>query len=166
YNTFRFYDPDVGRFTTPDPIGLEGGVNLYQYAPNPMGWIDPTGLTSCELSNAMERNGTIRPLNSAAHHIVPETAKGARPARDVLQKYNIGINKNENGVFLPTNKNTSSTPGILHNGKHPNKYLDAINRRIITADKIGGKQAVINELQKIKNILSSANRGASWYNII
>jgi RHS repeat-associated protein len=25
YNTFRFYDPDVGRFTTPDPIGLVGG---------------------------------------------------------------------------------------------------------------------------------------------
>ncbi|ALI01331.1 hypothetical protein AO353_09720 [Pseudomonas fluorescens] len=25
FNTFRFYDPDVGRFTTPDPIGLAGG---------------------------------------------------------------------------------------------------------------------------------------------
>ena len=43
YNTFRFYDPDVGRFTTPDPIGLMGGFNLYQYAPNPIGWIDPWG---------------------------------------------------------------------------------------------------------------------------
>jgi len=43
YNTFRFYDPDVGRFTTPDPIGLLGGFNLYQYAPNPIGWIDPWG---------------------------------------------------------------------------------------------------------------------------
>jgi RHS repeat-associated protein len=44
FNTFRFYDPDVGRFTTPDPIGLAGGVNLYAYAPNPIGWIDPWGL--------------------------------------------------------------------------------------------------------------------------
>ena len=44
YNTFRFYDPDVGRFTTPDPIGLAGGDNLYQYAPNTSGWIDPLGL--------------------------------------------------------------------------------------------------------------------------
>ncbi len=43
YNTFRFYDPDVGRFTTPEPIGLMGGLNLYQYAPNPIGWIDPWG---------------------------------------------------------------------------------------------------------------------------
>ncbi|VWB21672.1 type IV secretion protein Rhs [Burkholderia aenigmatica] len=25
YNTFRFYDPDIGRFISPDPIGLLGG---------------------------------------------------------------------------------------------------------------------------------------------
>ncbi|WP_232335951.1 MULTISPECIES: RHS repeat-associated core domain-containing protein [Snodgrassella] len=35
-NTFRYYDPDTGRFTQPDPIGLAGGFNLYQYAPNPL----------------------------------------------------------------------------------------------------------------------------------
>uniref|UniRef100_UPI000375F2DF RHS repeat-associated core domain-containing protein n=1 Tax=Pantoea sp. A4 TaxID=1225184 RepID=UPI000375F2DF len=34
-----------GRFTTPDPIGVAGGFNLYQYAPNPNGWVDPLGLT-------------------------------------------------------------------------------------------------------------------------
>jgi len=44
YNRFRYYDPDVGRFTTQDPIGLLGGDNLYQYAPSPIGWIDPLGL--------------------------------------------------------------------------------------------------------------------------
>lgn len=44
YNMFRYYDPQVGRFTVQDPIGLQGGWNLYQYAPNPLGWIDPLGL--------------------------------------------------------------------------------------------------------------------------
>lgn len=44
YNRFRYYDPDCGRFVSQDPIGLEGGVNLYQYAPNPVGWVDPLGL--------------------------------------------------------------------------------------------------------------------------
>ena len=43
YNTFRYYDADVGRFISPDPIGLEGGVNLNSFAPNPISWIDPLG---------------------------------------------------------------------------------------------------------------------------
>ena len=43
YNTFRYYDPDIGRFISPDPIGLAGGENLYAYAPNPVSWIDPWG---------------------------------------------------------------------------------------------------------------------------
>ncbi|CAA6810564.1 MAG: Rhs family protein [uncultured Sulfurovum sp.] len=44
YNRFRYYDPDIGRFISQDPIGLLGGTNLYQYAPNPVGWVDPLGL--------------------------------------------------------------------------------------------------------------------------
>lgn len=44
YNLFRYYDPDCGRFTQSDPANLEGGINLYAYAPNPLGWIDPLGL--------------------------------------------------------------------------------------------------------------------------
>jgi len=45
YNLFRYYDPQVGHFPVQDPIGLAGGLNLYQYAPNPLGWIDPWGLS-------------------------------------------------------------------------------------------------------------------------
>ena len=44
YNRFRYYDPDVGRFIHQDPIGLLGGNNLYQYAPNPTAWVDVFGL--------------------------------------------------------------------------------------------------------------------------
>jgi uncharacterized protein RhaS with RHS repeats len=43
YNTFRYYDPDIGRFISEDPIGLWGGSNLYQFAPNTDGWVDPWG---------------------------------------------------------------------------------------------------------------------------
>ena len=46
YNTFRYYDPEVGRFITQDPIGLFGGDNLYRYVENPIGWIDVLGLAS------------------------------------------------------------------------------------------------------------------------
>jgi len=46
YNLFRYYDPQVGRFTLQDPIALLGGWNLYQYAQTPLGWIDPCGLAN------------------------------------------------------------------------------------------------------------------------
>jgi len=50
YNRHRYYDPSTARFTTVDPIGLLGGANNYEYAPNPVGWVDPLGL-SCEESS-------------------------------------------------------------------------------------------------------------------
>jgi RHS repeat-associated protein len=47
YNRFRYYDPQIGRFVSQDPIGLLGGTNLLQYAPNPLGWVDRNGLRRC-----------------------------------------------------------------------------------------------------------------------
>jgi RHS repeat-associated protein len=46
YNRHRYYDPNCGQFITQDPIGLLGGLNCYQYVPNPVGWVDPLGLTA------------------------------------------------------------------------------------------------------------------------
>ncbi|MDP4537656.1 RHS repeat-associated core domain-containing protein [Alkalimonas collagenimarina] len=48
YNHFRYYDPTTGRFISQDPIGLLGGINHYQYAPNHINWIDPLGLCAKE----------------------------------------------------------------------------------------------------------------------
>jgi RHS repeat-associated protein len=47
YNWHRYYDPATGRYISADPIGLDGGMNLYLYAnANPISWDDPYGLVS------------------------------------------------------------------------------------------------------------------------
>jgi RHS repeat-associated protein len=47
YNRHRYYNPDIGRYLTPDPVKLAGGINSYQYTPTPTGWVDPLGLSAC-----------------------------------------------------------------------------------------------------------------------
>ncbi|MES2262212.1 MAG: RHS repeat-associated core domain-containing protein [Pseudomonadota bacterium] len=76
YNRFRHYDPQIGRFISEDPIGLEGGNNFFQYASNPMVWIDPLGLASkcipcrvdpCGIA-AHGKQPSPRPTGFESHH--------------------------------------------------------------------------------------------------
>ena len=44
YNYHRYFDSKIGRYLTPDPIGLAGGINLYPYAlNNSIKYGDPKG---------------------------------------------------------------------------------------------------------------------------
>lgn len=59
--TYRYYDPDRGRWLTQDPIGLQGGVNLYGYCGNdPVNGIDPLGLTEAETWNRIVHVDRLR----------------------------------------------------------------------------------------------------------
>ncbi|MFF3567952.1 putative T7SS-secreted protein [Nocardia jiangxiensis] len=44
YNLHRMYDPESGRFLTPDPLGLLPAPNPSAYTVNPTRWSDPLGL--------------------------------------------------------------------------------------------------------------------------
>lgn len=82
YNRHRYYDPSVGQFISQDPIGLLGGENNYQYAPNPIKWIDPLGLSSKESYGDSYESIPIKPdyigendPNNALRWNAPEVCK-------------------------------------------------------------------------------------------
>jgi RHS repeat-associated protein len=92
YNRYRYYEPETGRFLSLDPIGLYGGPNGYQYAPNPIVWTDPLGL-KCDCQCAIAPHGdqpSPRPQGKRSHHIIqnewalnnqiPGYSYGAAPA--------------------------------------------------------------------------------------
>ncbi|WP_449288617.1 RHS repeat-associated core domain-containing protein [Marinobacter lacisalsi] len=45
HNRYREYDRQEGRYLTPDPLGVQGGLNPYRYTRNPADYIDPLGLS-------------------------------------------------------------------------------------------------------------------------
>ncbi|AZE84350.1 Rhs-family protein [Pseudomonas orientalis] len=66
YNRHRYYHPDIGRYLTPDPVKLAGGINAYRYVTNPTGWVDPLGLNSCPASDGCKpTNGLEDPIKKA-----------------------------------------------------------------------------------------------------
>ncbi|MBS6212277.1 MAG: RHS domain-containing protein, partial [Proteus hauseri] len=97
YNRHRYYNPGLGRYTTQDPIGLEGGWNPYAYPLNPITEIDPQGLNplilgvaalmSCGLlssagviqSGQQHRDQYGRKVNPEADKLTNEHKSGLNP---------------------------------------------------------------------------------------
>ncbi|MCP4986708.1 MAG: hypothetical protein GY928_11825 [Colwellia sp.] len=70
YNWRRYYDPELGRYITADPIDLAGGANLYTYVDgDPINRIDPNG--ECALAGIA--SGII--MNEAINQISGECNK-------------------------------------------------------------------------------------------
>lgn len=99
--------------------------------------------SSRALARALEKAGEVRPPDSAAHHIVAGSAPDAVAARLTLQKFGIGINDAENGIFLPTQR---------HVRLHTSEYYFAVNSEVATA---ASKEDVIRALRAIKRRLQA-----------
>ncbi|MEU1653721.1 polymorphic toxin type 30 domain-containing protein, partial [Streptomyces pristinaespiralis] len=72
YNFFRYYDPGMARYLTPDPLGLTPADNPVTYVHNPHTWSDPLGLGPCPpriQGGGWDLTGDANPLS-----IIPKDA--------------------------------------------------------------------------------------------
>ncbi|GLU40005.1 RHS repeat-associated core domain-containing protein [Pseudomonas sp. NBRC 100443] len=155
YNTFRYYDPVVGRFGSQDLIGLIGSENLYSYAPSPITWVDPFGLSpSQQLAAAMAKAGNPVPSGYAAHHLIPTNV--ANRSNLIQEAINRGIynpNGATNGTALPmTAAESLATGKPLHSGGHLGSYYDAARTRLLTAEQKIGNLAAASDKQILSKI--------------
>ena len=131
FNTFRCYDPDLVAFTTHDPIGLAGGVNLHSYAPNPISWVDPWGW--CVKQNA---------ANGKTHgDLVTKTAEAKHGAGNVKSEVYIRpLDANGDSVnYRVRADNTVITTGR----KIPNEILEAKGSTTAPLTKNQGKEYLL-----------------------
>ena len=124
YNRFRYYDPQTGRFTTQDPISLAGGINLYQYAPNPVLWVDPLGLDkflyrSMSMDEYSELNKTGR---WSANNGSMESKWFAESYNDANQW---GKTMGHGGDYMVVQ---IKVPDDVYHGAYSNEHLDGIGK--------------------------------------
>jgi len=97
YNRHRYFDAKTGSFVSRDPLGLEAGVNLYRYAPNVWGWVDPLGLCGEASKNtetetvqrwmskpelkATQETGLLRGGRDGTHYVTDAANSNALRAR-------------------------------------------------------------------------------------
>jgi RHS repeat-associated protein len=129
YNRHRYYDPGVGRFISKDPISYEGGINIYQYAPNPMGWVDPLGLAAHR--GRIQAQGAKLEESVAWNQDTPLTASDAKKKLEELKGK---LNK----------KDLAARQDAF---KKADKYID-------NAAKCGGADAHISQTFKVKDTKS------------
>ncbi|QLI83208.1 RHS domain-containing protein [Chitinibacter fontanus] len=144
YNRHRYYDPEIGRFISSDPIGLLGGLNTHAYAPNPVEWIDPLGLVKKKPSVYAKKDGEgATPAEIQASKLGGGNRKGQQDCREKL------LNQNTTGVYRCWRcGHTSTNPDDMHLG----------HKNVPTAK--GGNLADLNvELEDAACNLSAGSSG-------
>jgi len=82
----RYYDPASGRFLQRDPIGIEGGSNVYMYLLDPTNGVDPNGLGNPKWGQQKRNpNGTFG-KKKFRYRKVPKTVGGIYFAACVLAR--------------------------------------------------------------------------------
>ena len=105
YNRFRYYDPSLGAYVTPDPLGCASGHPNHQFVRDPLIQFDPLGLTECVKGEPLPDDTKVHRIGGASatalqlkppeRKLIPpgisllraeSPEEAARLAKDVAQK--------------------------------------------------------------------------------
>ena len=133
YNRFRYYDSGSGVYISQDPIGLDGGFNIYAYVQDSNSWVDPFGLFG--MPKGGWNYGNMPKIDGyQLHHVIPRSeAKHA-----VIKAAAFDVDKPNNLIYLPKEKDTHSVRS-LHKGwnKAHLKYNSDISEELKDIHKMG-----------------------------
>lgn len=129
YNRYRHYDPLIGQYVSLDPIGLAGGSRPHSYVPNPIGWIDPLGLTAW--AKGQRFRGDTRP----PAEIFADGFKAKGSNMDLRQHV---LGNNESG-YIPTSidEAISVKPEFSGQGNHVYEIDSRVGGKLIDYDELG-----------------------------
>jgi len=101
YNRHRYYNPRVGRYITADPLGLDAGLNQFEYVPNPLSWIDPFGLAA-QRNYGVDEVSDI--LDQSDGRASPTTGQDGHPRSD-----HVGLSNPDNQARADNTGRTATT---------------------------------------------------------
>jgi RHS repeat-associated protein len=140
YSWFRYYDPTLRIFERMDPLGIDGGLNAWNYVPNPLAQIDPFGLI---------------PVTDPGHNVYG-LYDPPRPPMPGQKPYYVGITDN-----LDRRAGEHVTSGRLDPVK--GGYMEPLDRNVTYGTARGYEQAYIEthgtKTGTIGDDISATNRG-------
>jgi RHS repeat-associated protein len=155
----RFYDPATGRFTQEDPMGFNGGINLYGYAGNnPASFTDPfalcppedDNLEDCPRSTRLERAvlGAYQLLKSSLDEtgigrmtldeIIDrglEVRPGSAPEILAICKRGASGCLGPGSIFIRDGTSLDIATGLVHETSHSILNLDIITEEIVAKNR-------------------------------
>ena len=134
YNYARDFDPQVGRYVEPDPIGLDGGINVYSYAvANPISFSDRSGLIDPykHLPRPIQppSNGNVFPGFNTQDGVCTLPGRIGRAANGNLCI--LGCCKAHDDCYTKNGCNMSSWLGNAVGWPFPNKQCQKCNSNVV-----------------------------------
>ncbi len=155
YNRHRHYDPESGRYLSPDPLGLIPAPNAVTYVDDPTRWIDPLGLAGCPHRSGEHTHSVVlganRPgghSNSLAEHLRNNNDPGAHTYNDStygdeepggpVWMTNVAAAVNDRGTTLSiTLDGMPNRAGETGNWNTPETIIEAFRVAVERGDNFG-----------------------------